>query len=1037
MGHRTEWLQLFQLVERQCQEQIDAQQEQFKHQLELIRKEIKHLAQLKGSSSSWNCRSGDSMLAQTGDALPSSSHAGQLSKDEQGEGTSSAFHLFGQPDIQNRAFITQENFQESTSISSGYGTLSASEPIACLSSYSQNTSGKANLSTHQSFVEGRTEATRLPHLKHIPVNNERTFMLQKSTEGNHANCENTNQPNGKSLTTWAQKLRQNQQKKSVQTDQISPSQSNPHSEQDFDNTDGSSNIFYLNHRTESANSLFSAGSGFTYWMLDEKDMYHPLPDNFPTGVSKLLQVKEPMEARIPSLKDIYYQKQKEFGSCSAWEPLPSYENIHPPEVLTLDPTLHKKYPHDASSCNESYADSIVENSSIKQYDEESLSTASSLLGDSPHRSPHSPIAGVEQWKSSKSLMRRNVNSQSCQGDYERMNCTEDDANSLTLSSSVPQSPVPVSEGNMPDTSGVPSVDHPVILSNIRRSLREKHARHLADLRDYYESEISSLKQQFADSNKCTTSEDLININSLTERCTCMEAALTEASKRIQILENKNNELEKLVAEWKERYHTASNTSKDLQEQIEEMRTRSKEKENAISRLQSRLKEVEESFERAFKQSDDKDEQIKQEHKMFQDLLVEYDSLGKEHERVKDTLGITENKLCDSQTEVNELKRTVLKLEAQIKQLEHEHIRKLRHAAEQQPWSSGANKEKSCTTGNHYTRSPTHWKSLASGTERSTFTGYSDDNKAKETEKQSYKAMEHHCESLYLPNRYYSSTEKDALNHYVAAKPKTEDNSTRESPILKALRDFEEEKGLKSWNKENSFHGIPSKKQTVGCGDCYTPQSSPEKNKERHKHLNSPVGPRSSSLPPSTRKTVSTPTKRELMLCPLQVKYSPKRSPSENLSPGLSELLSGEENTMTRFDVAWFDSSKDKVSSPRKRLQFNALEDSEERKKTINNAESSSISQLPLLMPPYETEITYNERMKNIADTERLFDELSEEKKQIEAALSRMPSAGRRMSLQTRAMKENLEDRLEKINRDLGSIRMTLKKYHVLPTSANI
>lgn len=43
-------------------------------------------------------------------------------------------------------------------------------------------------------------------------------------------------------------------------------------------------------------------------------------------------------------------------------------------------------------------------------------------------------------------------------------------------------------------------------------------------------------------------------------------------------------------------------------------------------------------------------------------------------------------------------------------------------------------------------------------------------------------------------------------------------------------------------------------------------------------------------------------KRELMLTPLSVKYSPKRSPSENLSPGLSQLLHSEENTVTRYEL---------------------------------------------------------------------------------------------------------------------------------------
>ncbi|KAM5192285.1 M-phase phosphoprotein 9 isoform 2-T2 [Mantella aurantiaca] len=991
------WLQLFQLVERQCQEQIDAQQDQFNHQLQLIREEIKRLAQLQGISSAWKWGTGKAILTQASAARPPSADAGQHSQDEEREeSTNTAFHLLQELDTQKRAFITQEHFQESTSISSGYGTLSASEPNACLSSCSQNTSRKPCLPIKQSSVE----FTRHPHLTHTPVDNEKPFMLIPETKclmllensegnlsGSHMNYEKravsqTSKPNSKSLTTWAQKLKQTHQKRSVQMERSSSTQSEPHHERVPDNTDGSSNMFFLNNRAESANSLLSAESGFTYWMLDEKDLYHPLPDNLETGVSKMFHTKKPDETRIPSLTDIYHRKLREYGERPAWEPLHPSEHTHPPEILTLDPTLHKKHLHGVSPCNESYSapltpDSILESAPYKQYDEESLSTSSSVLQDSPKRSPHSPVADVEQWKSTRYQTSRNLNYQPCQGDVsidERMNCTEDDANSLTPSS-MPQSPLPITEENISHPSVALSVDNPVMLSNIRRSLREKHARHLADLRDYYESEISNLKQQLVASNKSTTtSEDLMQMSSLTERCAHMEDALAEASKRIRMLENKNNELEKQVAEWKEQYYSASNTSKDLQEHIEEMRTRSKEKENAISRLQSRLKEVEGSFEKAFKQADDKDERIKQEHKMFQDLLLEYESLGKEHERVKDTLGMTENKLCDSQTEVNELRRTVLKLETQIRQLEHENMVKLRRIAEGHSWLSNSNKELSHAAGSQHIADTKHWKSVTSGTQCTVFTGEPVDNKAVE--------MKNKHDTPYMPNRYNSPPEKDALHTYMATKPKTEDSSTQESPILKALRDFEEEKGLKGWNKESSFQRMSSK-QTGEFSDYSTPCASPDRSRDGQERHNAIVGPRSHSLPPSNRKTstVTTPKKRELMITPLQVEYSPKRSPCENLSPGLTQLLCDEKNTMTRFDVSLEESSKFKGPSPRKKLQFMSLDESQERQKTVINPERSSESHLPLVMPPYETEITYNERMKNMADTERLFDELTEEKKQ--------------------------------------------------------
>ncbi|XP_056391738.1 M-phase phosphoprotein 9 isoform X3 [Hyla sarda] len=1064
------WLQLFQLVERQCQEQIDAQQEQFNHQLQLIRDEIKQLAHLQAGSSPQSYGPGNAVLPVTYDTHSLKPQDDQRTQDEErGMNSSNPLHLFRELDIHQRAFITQEHFLENTSVSSGYGTHSASEPSACLSSCIQNTSREKRLPAKQILKECNTESIRPHYLQHVPVESEKPFKLLSgarchliSTEGHSSehsesnlNCDknttfNSNSAN-RSLTTWAQKIRKTHCKKTTKMDQIPTLSTHLRSpsEQDLEYTDASSNAFYLNNRTESANSLFSGGSGFTYWMMDEKEMYHPLPENFETGLQKLFSPKESKELRIPSLTDIYHQKQRDREQCPAWEPLSPSEHTHPPEVLTLDPTLHRKPLHNAllskpvTHCSESYTapvtpDSILENPSYNHDDEETTSNASSLLGDSSNRSPLCLAVGDKHWKSTRYKVKKNIDYQLCHGDAcsdERMNCTEDEANSLA-SSPISQSPLPPTENNMPSTSGIYPMDHPVMLSNVRRSLREKHARHLADLRDYYESEISNLKQQLLGNNKSTSTQDLMKINSLTESCAQLEGALTEASKRIRVLENKNSELEIQLAEWRERYHTANGISTDLQEQIEEMRVRSKEKENAISRLQSKLKEIEESLQKSIRQSDDKETRIKQEHKMFQDLLLEYESLGKEHERVKDTLSITENTLCNAHSELNELRRTVSKLETQIRQLEHDNIGKFNHITEGQLWSSRPNNEVLYTSGNSCGVDVAPCKYLTSKAECSIFTGQPLDNKTKE--------MERKQDIMYAQNRYNSPPEKDAVHDILASK--TEDSSSEESPILKALRDYEEEKELKIWssfpNKDNSSNKLTSKRHLIGISDYCTPRGSPERSKERQRQPNSTCGPRSSSLPPSNRKSVNTPTKRELMLTPLSVKYSPKRSPSENLSPGLSQLLHVGENTVTsRFDVPG-NSSTFKNPSPRKRLQFMSLEDPEgiimaTWRQTIINSENSCESQFPLLLPPFETEITFNERMKTISNTERLFDELSEEKKQIEAALSRMPGVGRRLSLKMRATKESLEDRLEKINRELGSIRMSLKKHHVLPTSANI
>lgn len=197
-----------------------------------------------------------------------------------------------------------------------------------------------------------------------------------------------------------------------------------------------------------------------------------------------------------------------------------------------------------------------------------------------------------------------------------------------------------------------------------------------------------------------------------------------------------------------------------------------------------------------------------------------------------------------------------------------------------------------------------------------------------------------------------------------------------------------------------------------------------------------------------------------MLAPVSVTYSPKRSPRENLSPGFSHLLSKNENTVTRFDILLDDleagpSSTLQHNNPRKRLQFLSLDDVEGRqhsgvrnnscaesintgmKKATEWDERSATQKSEPVPLPCEGEFKYAARIATLADTERLFDELTQEKQQIEAALSRIPCSGGRMTLQARINQEALEDRLERINRDLGSIRMTLKRFHVLRTSANL
>ncbi|XP_070372033.1 M-phase phosphoprotein 9 isoform X9 [Equus asinus] len=486
-----------------------------------------------------------------------------------------------------------------------------------------------------------------------------------------------------------------------------------------------------------------------------------------------------------------------------------------------------------------------------------------------------------------------------------------------------------------------------------------------------------------------------------------------------------------------------------------MRTSNKEKDNTIMRLKSRLQDLEEAFENAYKLSDDKEARLKRENKMFQDLLGEYESLGKEHERVKDTLNTTENKLLDAHTQISDLKRTISKLEAQVKQVEHENMLSLRHNSQTPLRPSRAN---TLATSDVSRR-----KWLIPGAEYSIFTGQPLDAQDSTVDNQP---------ETCVPG-YHSPLEKDSSPESTPTSLLIKkQRETSDTPIMKALKEFDEEKILKNWGtqteKEDTSNKLVNPQQSETSVNA---SRSPEKGaQQRQKRFNS-ASQRSSSLPPSNRKS-STPTKREIMLTPVTVAYSPKRSPKENLSPGFSHLLSKNESSPIRFDILLDDLDTVPVSTlqhtnPRKQLQFLPLDGSEEKKYSEKATDthvnhSSSLELLPngVKKPsvrtaweknksvsyeqcqpacgaPHGDDFEYTAKIRTLAEMERFFDELTKEKDQIEAALSRMPSTGGRITLQTRLNQEALEDRLERINRELGSVRMTLKKFHVLRTSANL
>ncbi|XP_053135405.1 M-phase phosphoprotein 9 isoform X3 [Hemicordylus capensis] len=1066
----TKWLRLFQRVEKQCQDQIVAQQKQFYHQIHRIQNEIRHLVKLQNQNVC-SCTKQSSPAKLTNSFSSLESQMGLQSEHELFINRLTSNETESQP---GASAVHQECRANSVSMSSGYGTcttaeLSPSKPKdiqTCMENTEEVTKRRDATSLAQeefltASIQNKRECTHAA-VKHCPsLKDDIVFSAEFEHTTNEGQCGKIN---CKSLTSWAQKLKQNQQKKTnVEEGDVhyvqGKEQAQKLTREDTNPTAASppSYPFYLSQPNGSQNSLVSDTSGLTYWKLDEKEMYHSLPENFGNEFGIFAakassdQSSSGDEMKPSSLKEIYHKKQRESKQFVDWNFSPS-QSTHPPEILTLDPTLHMKpgqqnpelpshgvygTPEKVSFSPDSMADpAFFVDSDMDSFSHTSTVTSPQSIG-SPKYISSTTVLHTGSWNSCMFQNEANASSSSPvhigHPSNKILNPEEEDNLTLTPSSTAESQPLSA-DSSLPEYSiSVTCMEDPVVLSKIRQNLREKHARHIADLRAYYDSEIQSLKQQLEASHQPPL-EDLKKINqNLVDRCNQLEGTLSAANNRTRALENKNNTLEVEVTDWRERFYAVSNTTKALQERLEEMRTSGKEKDNTISRLKRRLKDLEEAFEKAYKLSDNKDARLKEENKMFQNLLGEYESLGKEHERVKDTLNITENKLLDAHTQISDLK----------------------------------SKLASCDVSRR--------KWLIPGAEYSIFTGQP--LEAQENPK------DNRLEETFVACRRYSPPEKDSSpDPSLTSETVKKETEAPETPILKAFKELEERRALRSCGartekEEAASAKATSRRPTVGFDETALSASrSPEKGRDhlRHKRHSSPSGQRSSSLPPSSRKS-NTPTRREIMLTPIAVTYSPKRSPKENLSPGFSHLLSRTENMVTRFDVLLDDLETapmpvSQYSSPRKKLQFLSVGDTEEmqqaspaetscakhssyaaeplragtKRGTMRPAweeESSAYAQEPCQSSAapaaHEADFRHVSRIKTLAETERLFDELAHEKQQIEAQLSRIPGTGGRMTLQARLNQEALEDQLERINRELGSVRMVLKRFHVLHTSANI
>ncbi|XP_044029174.1 M-phase phosphoprotein 9 isoform X1 [Siniperca chuatsi] len=1157
------WLHLFQLVEKQYQEQILAQQEQYQCQIQLIQDEIKALVQLQNRQASVHPHTEFSPTPVTQTTtntkhyiFPLLSSDCTVPKNVASDNDSLAAPVHTpfsspSPPLQRSETTNQAEERATTVLSSGYGTLSAwetgLEPAGSPGEDEDGSQGREKHHWPSNFQED-TETTVIgcqqdfSNKRTLGVEEPYPLVYQQKTSGT-----------SQLLTSWAQrqKLRPKKSKAGQASSQIPEYQEQPrslresHKQNPLESSDSqdqhrpagpSSSSFPLRR----SDSLMSEASGLTYWRLNESELYHPLPDSYDSGAYLLLQeasmsLTPSQEPRL-SLREIYQNKQRTDCKRSDWEGSVT-SSPSSPQVLTVDPAANQRQSDRTSGftspshfSSPSFAtqphlyprvgtpltpDSMVE-CSPNPGDTDCISDTSSVSAAGP-----SPSKVQSLWGNASQavLFTSQDKTQPCSHTASQQRrasapLASEEEGSHTHTSTL--KPCSASGSTLrpavsPHVERASSLEDPVVLSLLRQNLREKHSRHVADLKAFYESEIQILRDKL---KLRDLPQDLEKSNqALTKRCKHLEKALAEATSRIQELEATNSSLEKKLAEWPERYAVAGATVKSLQQRLEESKRSGKEKDALAARLKTHVRQLEESVQKVCRESDEKEARREREYKMLQDLLGEYDSLVKEHEGMKNNLVSTEDKLIDANDQISDLRRVISKLESQVKQLEHENQARARYTSHSNTQPSGAGlfhhpdlllspskckaepdvtrRKSPCplsdqlNTGRkspfHQTnQSSIHKKSQYTLNDQSSGTGSSVDTSSAGGSWRCASPPE--CEQSLPQPRH----QEQSVGQREAGR---RDGSCALTPMMRALIELEETRATESrapCKNSSTTHRVGNQRTTVGfverkhkevIQERVGLQSDREAVKPggvaaraerggakshsgaeraaallRAQRSRSPEGHRSSSLPPSAHRNIptTTPTKRETLLMPLSAKSSPKRCPTENYSTAFGRPMPREEHLLKRFDEQ-VDQRRHSFhsSSPRKRLQFSSAEDDlqqPESSGSMNPPEGNSqlgweeqgaCSGSDLQDSCEDPAPLLLDRLHSLAEAEKLFDELTQEKLQIEAALSRMPGAGGRVSLQTRLDEVALENRLERVNRELGSIRMTLKRFHVLRSSANI
>ncbi|XP_071945521.1 uncharacterized protein [Antedon mediterranea] len=275
-------------------------------------------------------------------------------------------------------------------------------------------------------------------------------------------------------------------------------------------------------------------------------------------------------------------------------------------------------------------------------------------------------------------------------------------------------------------------------------------------------------------------------------------------------------------------------------------------------------------------------------------------------------------------------------------------------------------------------------------------------------------------------------------------------SPRTSETSKTSRRLFDHDPLNQFSPQSSNFKVKKKSPRSSLSNNLTSPYSPPRRSSYHK--SSPSRPNSSSPKAnrgSARKTQSasnsprgsTPTRGT------STKISSKMhtfNPKVDVSPKYMGFTDKHRQTAARFSVSLDETpTKDYGIVPRKKWST----DPNTILKTLGQLKSDNVTNTgrdePKLYSPSrksdhstsiskKTKSSIDDTINSLSAVEKNYDYLNKEKIKIESALSRLPPSTR-MSRQSRETEEQLELRYDEVVKELGSIRMLLRKYNILKT----